>query len=153
MEIDSTGAAPIHTAILYNRLPLGTVIRTHVLDTDPPKIKIFVIVGYYEDAVITVYFNSYVNTTVNFSQELQALHIPFLRDGRPYLTKDCHCDCSTLISRNKDQIHTLVKEDPDIQVGTLSKDDLDAVMMTLRHSQKLKGTIKNRYGFYEYQTN
>lgn len=147
-NIDTSPLA--NTGIAYVRLPLGTVIRTHVLDTDPPKIKIFVIVGYYEDQVITVYFNSDVNQFVNFSQELQSLHIPFKFTNQSYLTKDCYCDCSILILKNKDNIHTLVKENPEIHTGNLSSDELDSVITTLKNSPKIKGTLKKRYGFYEY---
>ena len=151
MEVeDSTSSARSSTA--YVQMPLGTVIRTHVIDTEPPKTKIFIIVGYYEDKAITIYFNSEVNHFINYSQELQSLHIHFPSNGRAYLTKDCYCDCSYLSLKNKDELHAIVKANPAIHTGNLSREDLDTVMITLRNSPKIKGTYKNRYGFYMYET-
>lgn len=143
---------PSSNSLVYTNLPLGTVIRTHVIDTDPPKTKIFIIVGYYENNAVTVYFNSEINHYINYSQELQNLHIPFGFSGRPYLTKNCYCDCSFLSLKDKDELHQAVQTDPSICKGQLSSLDLDKVMTMLKGSPKLKGTIKNRYGFYGYQT-
>lgn len=143
---------PFSTSLVYTNLPLGTVIRTHVIDTDPPKTKIFIIVGYYGNDAITVYFNSEINHFINYSQELKNLHIPFEYDGRTYLTKNCYCDCSFLSLKNKYELHQAVNIDPSIHRGQLSLEDLDQVMTMLKASPKIKGTFKNRYGFYTYQT-
>jgi hypothetical protein len=141
-----------NSSIIYTKMPIGTVIRTHVVDTDPPKTKIFVIVGYYEENVVTIYFNSEINHFINYSQELKNLHIHFYRENRTYLTKDCYCDCSFISIKNKDDLHEAIKSDSTICRGNLSSEDLDKVMITLKNSPKIKGTYKNRYGFYEYQT-
>jgi len=141
----------VNASLVYTQLPLGTVIRTHVIDTDPPKTKFFIIVGYHDNNVITIYFNSEINHFINYSQELRDLHIPFECAGRSYLTKDCYCDCSFLSLKDKHDLHQAVKNDSTINKGQLSTVDLDKVMMVLKDSPKIKGTYKNRYGFYAYQ--
>jgi hypothetical protein len=142
---------PVSNSLVYTNLPLGTVIRTHVVDTNPPKTKIFIIVGYYGNDAITVYFNSEINHYSNYSQELQNLHIPFGFSGKSYLTKDCYCDCSFLSIKDKDLLHQATQVNPSICKGQLSTEDLDKVMIMLKGSPTIKGTLKKRYGFYTYQ--
>jgi len=148
---DESNSTSVNKSLVYITLPLGTVIRTHVLDTDPPKTKYFIIVGYHDNHAITIYFNSEINHFVNYSQELQCLHIPFECAGRPYLTKNCYCDCSFISLKDKNELHQAFSNDSRIYKGQLCPEDLNKVMMMLKSSPKIKGTLKNRYGFYDYQ--
>lgn len=150
MKTERTENMTTNAITVYIRLPIGSVIRTHVDNTNPPKIKIFVIVGYYEEDAITIFFNTEINNIINYSEELRSLHIPFSSSGRSFLTRDCFCDCSHLSLRNKDELHIAVNNQPEINIGNLSVEDLDIVMTTLKNSTKIKGAYKKRYGFYDY---
>lgn len=136
------------TNFSFAQLPIGTVIRTHVVDTNPPKVKRFVIVGYYQGDAITIYFNSDINEFHNYSLELKNLHIPFDNEGRSYISHYCYCDCSILIKRNNVDLHAAVAANPSIVIGCLSDSDLTNVKATLAGSPNLKGGFKKKYGFY-----
>lgn len=60
-------------------LKIGTVLRLSVKDTNPPKIKRFIVVGKTIDglSLASVYINSQINLKVNWNIELQSLS-PFL---------------------------------------------------------------------------
>jgi hypothetical protein len=131
-------------------MPIGTVIKAHVIHTNPPKTKRFIIVGYYEGNAIIVFFNSEINAIHNYSSELRALHIPFESNNKSYLRKNCYCDCARLYIENAQQLHDAVKTNPDIVLGQLEKEDLDKVINMLKSSPTIKGTHKKRYGFYNY---
>lgn len=146
-EIASQPAAANHAFV---QLPVGTVIRAHVVDTNPPKVKRFVIVGYYQSEAITVYFNSTVNEFYNYSTELQDLHLPFDPDAsRPYIAHKCFCDCSQLKKKNSAELHAAIQNNPGLNIGRLSDDDWAMVKAKLAGSPNIKGTFKNRYGFYD----
>ncbi len=71
-------------------LQIGSVLKLHVKETNPPKEKRFIVVGKTIDGIslATVYINSEINPFINFSPELQQLHCFFEANGREYLDQD-----------------------------------------------------------------
>ena len=61
-----------------NAIKPGTVLRTHVDDTTPPKIKLFVVLAVNETqtSVASLYINSDVNPNMFHREELKNLHLP-----------------------------------------------------------------------------
>jgi hypothetical protein len=112
----------------------GAVIRMHVPDTNPPKIKRFVIVAEHNSDVVlaTVFINSEINPNMFRSQELRNLHLPILENGRDYLDKDSFIDCSDIIVREKDVLFDKLKERPSQHIGKLSDSDLNDVLDKLQ---------------------
>lgn len=106
---------------------IGTVIKLHVKDTNPPKEKRFVVVGRTEDNLLiaTVYFNSKINKKINWAKELIDQNIFFEKEGRPYIYRDSYLDCSKLTPRDYKEIAEAVKKKPESILGIVSKEDLE----------------------------
>lgn len=132
-------------------LSVGTVVKLHVKDTNPPKEKRFVIVGFTQDnkVIATLYYNSEINQNVNWSKELIDQHLHFERDSRDYLDKDCYLDCSNLIIKDYDQIKIAVTKKPEAILGELNESDWTTIKNTIIESPTIKGKYKKRYGFYD----
>lgn len=77
---------------------IGTVLRMAVRDTNPPKIKRFIIIGASVDSLTlaSVYVNTEFNIKVNYNLDLQCQHIEFDTTGRDYLDHTSFVDCSKL---------------------------------------------------------
>jgi hypothetical protein len=60
---------------IYRTLEKGTVLRMFIDDTDPPKIKRFIVLGLHENKIAlgTLFINSEINKNINYSTELQSL--------------------------------------------------------------------------------
>lgn len=132
------------------KVSVGTVLKLNVLDTNPPKEKRFVVVGSTDDGLIlaTVYVNSKINPVINYSTELQALHIPVSKQGRDFLNHDSFIDCSKLIERERNEIENAVKNRPHAVIGTISEEDQEIIRKTLISSPTIKGKKKKKFGFY-----
>lgn len=85
---------------------IGAVLRLFVEDTDPPKVKYFIVVGLTQDGIslASVYINSEVNMIMNYSLELRALHLPLSTDDCNLLDHDSFVDCSRLVIRDRERI-------------------------------------------------
>jgi hypothetical protein len=131
-------------------IKIGTIIRTKVEDTKPPKYKYFIIIGQTEDclSLASIYINSEINLKVNFCIELVNLHKPILCSMYKFLDKDSFVDCSKLIHRDKIEIETAIKNDPNIVKGELNEEDLNLYRNTIINAETIKGKIKKKYGFY-----
>lgn len=55
---------------------IGAVLRMMVIDTNPPKIKRFIIVGESDDSLTlaSVYINTELNIKVNYNMDLRCQH-------------------------------------------------------------------------------
>ncbi len=132
-------------------LAIGKVLRLKVKDTNPPKIKRFIIVGFSEDkfTLASVYINSEINTNINWSLEQQELQLELTSDNREYLDKTSYIDCSQLIIRGYDEINSIVKSRPESVLGEVSRTDLELIVKKLKEARTIKGKIKKRYGLFE----
>ena len=107
-------------------LLIGSVLKLHVKETNPPKEKRFIVVGKSIDGLClaTVYINSGINQNINCTPELQSLHQFFDVQGREYLDHDSYVDCSTIYIRNHDEIHDALKTRPEALIGVLSESEV-----------------------------
>ncbi len=129
-------------------LEIGTVLRLAVKDTNPPKIKRFIVVGKTIDglSLASVYINSNINPKVNWNFELQKLNVPLKSIGNDFLDKNSFVDCSKLVIRNSDEISEIIKNNPKAVKGELKENDLQLILETLRNSETIKGKHKKKFG-------
>lgn len=132
-------------------LKIGTVLRLHVKDTDPPKIKRFIIIGFTEDKVTlaTVYINTEINTNVNWSIEQQDLQLSLSSENREYLEHDSFVDCSKFFLKGVQEITDIVKSRPEVIIGELNQDDLKIVIEKIKNATTIKGKVKKKYGLFD----
>ncbi|SDD49988.1 hypothetical protein SAMN04487996_101174 [Dyadobacter soli] len=130
---------------------IGTVLRMMVKDTNPPKIKRFIIVGESEDCLTlaSVYINTELNMKVNYNLDLQCQHIEFQAAGRDYLDHTSFVDCSKLKIIERAELSTIIQNRPAVIIGRLNQDDFEVVRRQLCCSPTIKGKIKKRYGLYD----
>ena len=132
-------------------LSAGTVLKLFVTDTNPPKTKRFIIVGFDDDKVrlAYVYINTGINRNFAWSIELECLHLKLEARGRAYLDHDSWVDCSDIIIKETSEILDLVNKRTEAITGHLNNEDFRDIITLLRSSPKIKGKIKKRFGLYE----
>ncbi|NEX14054.1 MAG: hypothetical protein C1941_05095 [Prosthecochloris sp.] len=133
-----------------SKVSVGTVLKLKVFDTNPPKEKRFIIVSTTVDGLVlaTVYINTKINTVINYSTELQALHIPLKEQGREFLNQDSYVDSSRLITRDRDEIEKAIQNRPDVVIGEVSIEDFQLIRKTIISAPTIKGKYKKKFGFY-----
>lgn len=129
----------------------GIVLKLFVSETNPPKLKRFVVIGCSQDEMqlATVYINSQINKRISFSIELECLHFKVKSIGRSWLDHDSWIDCSDLIVRQTTEIVSAVRKRPEAIIGKLSAEDFNGVISLLKTSPKIKGKTKRRFGLYD----
>lgn len=132
-------------------IEIGSVIKLFVKDTDPPKEKRFIIVGFSEDRLIlaTVFINTEINENVNWCQELKLQNLLFEIDGRDYLEHPSYIDCSKLVPRKYSEIARAVTVKPEAILGKVSPEDWQLIKDTIINSTTIKGKYKKKFGFYK----
>jgi len=130
------------------KLMPGTVLRAKVQDTNPPKEKIFVIVGINSDSTIlaTVYINSEINPNIFKSDKLKSLHHRLSKTGRSYLDHDSFIDCSKVVQKNLEEVKNLIVSNPLVVVGVLSTTDLLMVTSAIQNAFTIDERIKRKFG-------
>lgn len=126
----------------------GTVLRTLVLDTKPPKIKRFIIIGVSSDgnSIGIVYINTEINPNVFPTKELKDLHLPIDKDDRGIVDYLSYIDCSRIYERDKKKINELVANDPRILIGELTQQEKGSVISKLASARTISLVIKKKYG-------
>lgn len=133
-------------------LQIGMVLRLFVKDTNPPKIKRFIIVGMSNDGVslASVYINSEINEFVNYSIELKSQHLFFeLKTREGYLDHDSYVDCANLVMRDYEEMLNSVKKRPEACLGSVSANDLNLISRKIIESPSIKGKYKKKFGFFD----
>jgi len=132
------------------KVSVGTVLKLKVFDTNPPKEKRFIVVGTTVDGLVlaTVYLNTKINPVINYSAELQTLHIPLEEQGRDFLDHDSYVDCSRLVPREKREIEKAIQNRPDVVIGELSTADFQLIRKTIISAHTIKGKHKKKFGFF-----
>lgn len=135
-----------------SNIAIGKVLRLKVKDTNPPKIKRFVIVRFSEDkyTLASVYINSEINPNINWSIEQQELQLKLTPDTREYLSKTSYVDCSRLIIKDYQEILSIVEARPESVLGELNESDLKHVAEKLKEARTIKGKLKKRYGLFDF---
>jgi len=131
-----------------NQLKVGSVLRYHVDNTTPPKIKRMVIVGFDREVVFFVYvfINSDINPNMFPTPVLRDLHIELDPKGRTYLDHNSFVDCSKIREDNVEYIKSLLTIDSNIHIGNLSEDDCSNVLEKIRTAKTISVAQKRKYG-------
>ena len=131
-----------------NAIKPGTVLRTHVDDTTPPKIKLFVVLAVNETqtSVATLYINSDVNPNMFHREELKNLHLPISSVIYSFLAHDSFIDCSDLREKNLLTLQCIIQNDMDVLLGELSTEDLTSALHTVLHAKTISLKLKKKYG-------
>ena len=130
------------------KLVPGSIIKTHVGDTNPPKYKRFIIIGEDEAKYLlgTVYINSEVNPNLFPTKKLKDLHIFFPSKKRKYLNHDSYVDCSQIKPKSKKEIEDILEEHSESYLGELTQDDLKLVKEVTKSAFTIDNFTKKRFG-------
>jgi hypothetical protein len=137
---------------LKRSLKVGSVLKLFVNDTTPPKEKRFIVIGLSEDklSLASLYINSEINTSINWSTEQQALQLVFTVNGREYLNRTSYIDCSKFNYRDTKEIEQALEDRPDAIIGELSSQDLELIITTIKLASTINGKYKKRYGIFNH---
>jgi hypothetical protein len=129
-------------------LKVGTVLKLYVSDTNPPKEKRFIVVGFTSDnlSLASIYINSEINTNINWSNVQQSLQLEFSEEDRDYLEWTSYFDCSKLIQRNRQEIQNAINKKPEVVIGEVKENDLDLILRTLSNAPTISSKFKTRFG-------
>jgi len=126
-------------------LKISTVVRIISPDTDPPKVKWFIIVGSESQNLATIYINTDPRLT-DLSGSLQALQLPLKKDRCPFLDHDSHADCADLRERPKSEINQLLQKEPGRKEGEIPDDVMKDILALLKKAKTISPEIKKKYG-------
>lgn len=137
---------------LKRSLKVGSVLKLFVNDTTPPKEKRFIVIGLSEDklSLASLYINSEINTSINWSTEQQALQLEFTVNGREYLNRTSYIDCSKFNYRDTKEIEQAIEDRPDAIIGELDEQDLELIITTIRYAPTINGKHKKKYGIFNH---
>jgi hypothetical protein len=126
-------------------LNIGSVIRTFVPDTQPPKVKFFIIVGDVDGILATVFINHELRIQT-LPSELQGLQLPITPRECPFLSYDSLIDCSDVRERNKSKINNVLQRDPGRLVGRIPEDIMESVKCYIKRAKSIDYQLKKKYG-------
>lgn len=126
-------------------MKIGSVIRTQVTDTTPPKIKWFIIVGEADGDLAIVYINTDPRIQAP-TAELQGLQLPLIEKECPFLEYDSHVDCSDLREKKVKGIEKLLQQDPKRLKGILTPSKLKEVQDLIKKAKSVSPFHKKKYG-------
>ena len=128
-------------------LQVGTVLRMYVTDTNPPKTKFFVVIGYSEDKIAlgVVYINTEINPNVFPTEELKRLHIPLTPDERGLVETNCHIDCSKIYEKPVEHINELVAANPEYVRGQLNERETGMILATVFSARTVPRVVKRKF--------
>lgn len=123
-------------------------LKYHVEFTKPPKEKRLIVVGFNQQNVFfaAVLINSQINPNIFPSAALQALHLEFEVDNRPYLDHNSFVDCSQIHQQRLDSVLQMLTAVPNAHLGHLESSDLEKVLETLRNAPTIPVYTKKEFG-------
>lgn len=130
------------------QLKIGSVIRCKVRDTNPPKIKIFIVVGFTKDDVAlgTVYINTELNNFIKRDHRLLSAQVKLDSNGREYLKHECFVDCSKIFKRSVAEVKSIIENDIEALAGELSPHDLITINRILQSTKTIAPAMKRLFG-------
>jgi hypothetical protein len=137
-----------HRNAYSNRsLTIGTVIRSPVIDTTPPKYKFWIIIGLSGDGseLGIVYINTEPNGFIKRSPVLSNLQIKFQKDHRNLVDHDCYANCSEIKRKNAATIQQQLEANPSFVRGVLSPNELNTILAALRSATTISRRDKSRF--------
>ena len=140
----------IRRQLAITNLRIGSVLRMHVLDTTPPKIKRLIVVGMDPESImlVTVFINSEINPSIISSTKLQELQYPLESQSLPFLDHNSYADCSKVREREYAAMLEALTQDPSIHLEHLPEDHLRAIRKTISKSKTISLRIKKKYGLF-----
>ncbi len=126
----------------------GTILRTHVDDTTPPKIKLFLVLVVNEElaSIACLYINSDVNPNLFYNEELKSLHLPISSVKYSFLAHDSFIDCSDMREKKLHNLQGAIQNDMDVLQGELSIEDLTSALSTVLHAKTIPIKLKKKFG-------
>jgi hypothetical protein len=136
-------------AFAERNLAVGTVLRTFVPETNPPKVKYFVVLGTTRDKVVfgIVLINSRVNPYIFRDPLVRSWHILLKAADYDFLDHDSYVDCTQIFEKDSRLLHGSVRDMPEIVVGNLSRIDLSAIMSAIKAATTIAANDKRRFGW------
>ena len=127
----------------------GSVFKTWSCETNPPKCKIFIIIGVRDDhaLVASLYVNTSINPNVNFNEYMKSLHILLKQIEYPFLQYDSYLDCAHLIEKDKNTLQDELTKDIKTLVGEIQEPQLSHIINLVRSARTIETKKKRLYGF------
>ena len=134
--------------VISGNLKIGSVFRTFERNTNPPKIKRFIVVGISTDSVMfaTVYINTDINPHLFNTQELISLHIPIIASNTPYIEHDSYIDCSQINERNIGELRATYENDMESHLGDVTAAELKLIREKIKNTRTIPLKKKKNYG-------
>jgi hypothetical protein len=129
-------------------LERGTVLRTHFAETNPPKTKLFVVLGASKDKIVlgVVLINSQINPQIFRNPAVRAWHIPLFAKVYDFLDHDSFVDCTQIFEKSAGDLEKSVSDMPQIVVGKLNSDDLHYVHLAIKEATTIAKVQKRKFG-------
>lgn len=130
-----------------DKIKPGAVFRMYVEDTDPPKIKRFIILAINDDVstVALFYINSEINPTMFQTEAMRKLHMPLDKSRFPFLDHDSFLDCSHLYERSINTLKNEFTHNLNIHLGQIGNIELEVIRKIASSSHTIERKLKKRY--------
>lgn len=125
------------------KLRPGAVLRFHVELTNPPKVKIFVVLGLDKKKidVAFVFINS--KPAPNPALKKLQLHLPVKKC--PFLNHDSYLDCSQLYELSLQNVKSKLTHSFDAYLGELDERILKDAYMAVVSAKTVEKQLKKKY--------
>lgn len=125
----------------------GSVVKCFVKNTNPPKEKRFVVLGFAGNGNLigVVFINSNINWNVIRTTELAQLQHYVKKEGNDFLDWDSYIDCSELVELPYDDVYLSLQENPQNILGKVQYDDLLTIKENIIKSPKTRPKVLKNY--------
>ena len=138
-----------NTGFAEREIKIGAVLKYWATETNPPKQKIRIIVGFSNDKVLvaTLFINTEINPNVFPTEELRKLHLVFEKTRCEYLDHDSFVDCSQLHEVSYGNLVTILNENPTVVSGEVANTDLENIKNIIKNAPTITPKQKKKFGF------
>jgi len=126
----------------------GAVLRYHVDNTNPPKVKRLVVIAVDDEKIsfAYVFINSEINPNVFRSEEMKDCHLELTSNGRPYLDHTSFVDCTSLHEYSIDTVKGLMTNSSRVHIGEMAETDFRNVVDKIRNAPTISTNELKKYG-------
>jgi len=124
---------------------IKNVFRRFCTSTEPPKIKILILIRINGDNLGCVLINTCINAKALSSSDLTDLHIPIKASDYKFLSHDSYIDCSYLYELQRPVLHGDLKTSPEIMVGTIDDPLYVVIVGKLKNAETITPKTKKKY--------
>lgn len=127
---------------------IGAVLKKHDHNSNPPKLKRSIIIGFDSQNVFLAYvfINSEINPNKFKNPRARNEHLELDTNNRDYLDKTSYVDCSQIQVEDASTIKDLISSNPSVHIGELSSSDLADVHHKIRNAINITPKEKRRFG-------